>query len=124
MSRHEHRTHRWVALTIAIFVCSWPVSVSLASSDEPSPTEGGDVTTETTTPDTTPDTTSDTSEPDSTVVDGVPAEDDDANALTWIAIVATVALLGVAVWWMVRSTDRAGPIQPMDDDWPDRSEVI
>lgn len=49
--------------------------------------------------------------------------DDDADALTWIAIAATLVLLGVAVWWMARRTSPgAGP--RMDDDWPGDSEVI
>ena len=47
----------------------------------------------------------------------------DASAITWLGIVAAVALIGIAVWWMLRHDDEEF-VPPPDDDWPRDSEVI
>jgi hypothetical protein len=74
-------------------------------------------------PATTPETTEpDTTTPTPSVVGGAP-DDDDAHALTWFAIIAAIALLGIAAWWMLRRDDGLG-VQRMDDDWPSDSSVI
>ena len=80
--------------------------------------------------DTTPDSEVDTTIADTTVPedesDEMPdtQDDDPADALTWIAVGASILLLGAAVWWMVRREGGDGPDQRMDDDWPGNSEVI
>ena len=112
-----------VALTVLLLV-STPVDV-LASTTLPG-TESVDSTPTTTeeAPKTSapPTTAPDTAPPDTVV--GEEAPDEGASTLTWIAIIATVGLLGVAAWWMVRKSRQSGPVNRMDDDWPGDSEVI
>ena len=111
------RTRRGVTAAVAaLLLVSTPVAV-LASPSPPG-TETVDST-----PPTTPETSApDTATPDTTA--GEEATGTDATALTWIAIFAAIGLLGIAVWWMVRSSGRSGPVSRMDDDWPGDSEVI
>lgn len=48
----------------------------------------------------------------------------DATKVTRVAIFGAIGLLDVAAWWMVRGSDRSGPVSRTDDDWPGHSGVI
>ena len=48
----------------------------------------------------------------------------DTTAITWISIVAAVALIGLAAWWMLRRSGSDDFPPAPDDDWPSGSEVI
>lgn len=117
------RTRWCIAIGVAAIVLAVPSGPSwatgFATATEPAPA------TTPTTPDTGVPSTSvpDVDEPDTTEP-GDASADDDADALTWIAVVGALGLLAIAIWWMVRSTGSAPPPRPMDDDWPNRSEVV
>ena len=115
------RTRRGVTAALALLLLvSAPVEV-LASSSPPDTATVDSAPT--TTPESEPETTApETATPDTTV--GVEATGTGATTVTWIAIFAAIGLLGIAAWWMVRSSDRSGPASRMDDDWPGDSEVI
>ena len=68
----------------------------------------------------------DTTAPDTTAPDAGDgaSSDDDADALTWAAVAGALALIGITIWWMMRSSANGPPRDRMDDDWPGRSEVI
>lgn len=130
MSMNDHRARRWAAISAAVVVCILPAGPGLASGAVSTADAVAETTPQQTTPDTTePDTTEpDTSEPATSEPDttdpNTTGSDDDADALTWIAIVGALLLLGIAVWWMVRSTPDEPRPPPMDSDWPNRSEVV
>jgi hypothetical protein len=90
---------------------------------EPDDTPTGDTTPDDTEPDET--TPEDTTPGDGTTAgaDGG-ADGQDVTALTWLAVLGTLALVGVAAWWMVRHGEADRRVGRMDDDWPGESDVI
>ena len=117
------RTRWCIAIGVAAITLAVPSGPSWASgfatATEPAPA------TTPTTPDTSVPSTSDpeVEEPDTTQPGEVSAGDD-ADALTWIAVVGALGLLAIAIWWMVRSTGGSPTARPMDDDWLNRSDVV
>jgi hypothetical protein len=136
MSANDRSGRRWAVAALTVVVALAPsfgalaagaappdtaasVAVSDSSTDETTPDPG---TPESTPPETAaPETTTDQTTPTPSVVGG---DTDDSTTLTWIAIIAAVALLGLAVWWMLRRGDDSIDVQRMDDDWPSDSSVI
>jgi hypothetical protein len=115
------RTRRGVTAAVAAVLLVF-TPVEILASTSPPDSETAD-STPTTTPATEPEATApDTTAPDTTTGEGTTGTD--ATTLTWITIIAAIGLLGIAVWWMVRSNGRSGPVSRMDDDWPGDSEVI
>lgn len=108
------------AVVAALMLVSTPI-VALASTS-PLGTEILS-STPTTTPESGPETTAPQTSTLVTAV-GEEATATDATPVTWIAIVAAIGLLVIAAWWMVRSSDRPGPANGMDDDWPGDPGVI
>jgi hypothetical protein len=89
-----------------------PDAGAAPADDAPAPTDSGPSTTE-------PDHTSDTGAEDP---DGRDDTDDGAAPVNWVAVGAAAALLGVAVWWMLRHGNDEPPT--VDDDQGTGSEVI
>jgi len=55
----------------------------------------------------------------------VDGEGGEITPITWIAVLATAALLALAVWWMLRRPeDNEAPANPHDSDWPTSTDVI
>ena len=141
MSTIDRTTRRWATFAAVIVMCNLPTGHGLAAGGvttpgvvaeratgtiEPGTTEPDTTEPDTTEPDTTePDTTEpDTTEPGTTDAGDGASSDDDADALTWVAIAGALALIGITIWWMMRSSANGQPRDRMDDDWPGQSEVV
>ena len=123
MATTERTKWLWVAIIAMTVVVTLPARVGLATTEAATAVTLAEAVPPTTSETTAPDTTTpDTTEPETT--EAGTTGGDDADTLTWIAVVSALALMGVAVWWMVRSTGGDRPQQKMDDDWPDRSHVV
>lgn len=124
----EHAIRRMtmaVLATVTLLIVAPSVGGASAPDETVAATATTDVVEMTVPP--TLDTTvpTDTSEPGDGGLVGVDSTgSNDATAITWIAIVAAVALIGVAAWWMLRRDAHDDAPPHPDDDWPTDSEVI
>lgn len=123
MARRGRRRFESVgrAVFLAVLFCWFHAGASMvAASTDTLPPDESTTTIETTVPD-----DGDGAEPDAGETTDSGDDDDAADALTWLAVGASVALVGVAAWWLVRRVeDGHTDVSPMDDDWPGGSEVI
>ena len=122
----DRAIRRSLAAVFAAVLVMVPSALAAAGSD-------GSITPTATTqpaPTTTPTTVVSTVPAETTVPDdgGLVGVDStgsrDSTTITWIGIVAAVALIGIAAWWMLRRDDHDDYPSHPGDDWPTDTEVI
>jgi hypothetical protein len=142
MPANDRSGRRWAIAALTVVVCLAPSPGAITLGAAPPDTSATGSTSDNTTDETTPDpptpestppetapsenTTPQSTTPTPSVVGGVTDTDDadGATTITFLAIIAAIALLGIAVWWMLRREDDGVGAPRMDDDWPNDSSVI